>query len=74
MKIVRDHFPYFKRSSHEHECFVYNLLKILEYQPELRTDLLLLIVNRYAEHHSLYHMVVFFLKQTNKYDFTMIAG
>lgn len=46
VKTIRHHFPYLKRSAHEHECYIYNILKVFDYQPDLRTDLLLLIASR----------------------------
>lgn len=46
VQVVVKHFPYLRRSSHEHECFIYNMLKITEYQPKLRLEFLLIIFKR----------------------------
>jgi len=47
VQVMVNHFPYLRRPSHEHECFIYNMLKITEYQPRLRLEFLLIIFKRY---------------------------
>ncbi|RZF44906.1 hypothetical protein LSTR_LSTR016611 [Laodelphax striatellus] len=39
-------FPYHGNGSHVHECYVYNLLTILQYQSSMRRDILNLIISR----------------------------
>ncbi|XP_015595877.1 RNA polymerase I-specific transcription initiation factor RRN3 [Cephus cinctus] len=39
-------YPYMKRSTHSHEIYVHSLLQILEYAPQLRSDIVSLIINR----------------------------
>ena len=48
VQVVMNHFPYLRRPSHEHECFVYNMLKVTEYQPRLRLEFLIIIFKRYV--------------------------
>ncbi|KAF5273907.1 hypothetical protein FQA39_LY01022 [Lamprigera yunnana] len=40
------HYPYFKKSSHTHEVYLYNLLCILDYRPQLRPDIFHLIFSK----------------------------
>ncbi|KOC62808.1 RNA polymerase I-specific transcription initiation factor RRN3 [Habropoda laboriosa] len=39
-------FPYIVHGTHTHEVYVYALIQILEYAPQLRSDILSLIINR----------------------------
>ncbi|XP_022207569.1 RNA polymerase I-specific transcription initiation factor RRN3 [Nilaparvata lugens] len=39
-------FPYHGNGAHVHECYVYNLLTILQYQSSMRRDILNLIISR----------------------------
>ncbi|KAK0080743.1 hypothetical protein PV325_013443 [Microctonus aethiopoides] len=39
-------YPYFKTSTHSHEIYFYSLLRILDYAPQLRSEILSLIINR----------------------------
>jgi len=46
VQVVMNHFPYLRRPSHEHECFIYNMLEVTEYQPRLRLEFLIIIFKR----------------------------
>ncbi|XP_018329477.1 RNA polymerase I-specific transcription initiation factor RRN3 [Agrilus planipennis] len=46
LQAVISSYPYLRKSSHIHEYYLHNLLWILEYQPDLRRDLLKLIFSR----------------------------
>jgi RNA polymerase I-specific transcription initiation factor RRN3 len=46
VQVVMNHFPYIRRPSHEHECFIYNMLKVTEYQPQMRLEFLIIIIKR----------------------------
>ncbi|KAF7987883.1 hypothetical protein HCN44_003746 [Aphidius gifuensis] len=39
-------FPYMKASTHAHEIYINSLLKVTEYAPELRSEILSLIINK----------------------------
>ncbi|GLH11224.1 Uncharacterized protein GBIM_16049 [Gryllus bimaculatus] len=45
-EVIEAHFPYLRRNVHEHQSYIYNMLKILHYQPVLRTDFLFLLIDR----------------------------
>lgn len=42
-------FPFMKRGAKANQSYVYNLLRITEYQPLLRQQILALIVNKYVK-------------------------
>lgn len=42
-------YPYIKKPTHTHEVYVHNMLWILDYQPELRLDILSLIFSRLVD-------------------------
>lgn len=46
MKAVAKCFPYHGRPAYEQECFIHNMLRIAEYQPQLRTDIIFIIFKR----------------------------
>ncbi|KAI4504023.1 hypothetical protein M0802_000494 [Mischocyttarus mexicanus] len=46
LQSVRAKFPYIVLGTHIHEVYVYSLLQILEYAPQLQSDILTLIINR----------------------------
>ncbi|KDR09373.1 hypothetical protein L798_00940, partial [Zootermopsis nevadensis] len=46
VQVMIKNFPYLRRPSHEQECFVYNMLRVIEYQPRLRLEVLLIIFKR----------------------------
>ncbi|XP_031839526.1 RNA polymerase I-specific transcription initiation factor RRN3 homolog Tif-IA [Nomia melanderi] len=46
LQSLRGRFPYIIHGTHMHEVYVYALLQILEYAPQLRSDILSLIINR----------------------------
>lgn len=39
-------FPYIAHGTYTHEIYIYALLQILNYAPQLRSDILSLIINR----------------------------
>ncbi|XP_063983802.1 RNA polymerase I-specific transcription initiation factor RRN3 [Diachasmimorpha longicaudata] len=39
-------FPFFKAPTHNHEVYIHSLLQIISYAPELRGDILSLVINR----------------------------
>uniref|UniRef100_A0A146LTP3 RNA polymerase I-specific transcription initiation factor RRN3 n=2 Tax=Lygus hesperus TaxID=30085 RepID=A0A146LTP3_LYGHE len=43
---VQSLFPYFKRSAHEHETFIYNVLQIIQYLPGERYGFLKMIITQ----------------------------
>nr|XP_033339466.1 RNA polymerase I-specific transcription initiation factor RRN3 [Megalopta genalis] len=46
LQSLRGRFPYIVHGTHTHEVYIYALLQILEYAPQLRSDILSLIINR----------------------------
>ncbi|CAK9818627.1 RNA polymerase I-specific transcription initiation factor RRN3 [Anthophora plagiata] len=46
LQSLRGRFPYIVHGTHTHEVYVYALIQILEYAPQLRSDILSLIINR----------------------------
>lgn len=46
LQSISEKFPYFKASTHIHEVYIYSLLRIITYAPELRRELLHLVINR----------------------------
>ncbi|XP_078033045.1 RNA polymerase I-specific transcription initiation factor RRN3 homolog Tif-IA isoform X2 [Augochlora pura] len=46
LQSLRGRFPYSAHGTHTHEVYIYALLQILEYAPQLRSDILSLIINR----------------------------
>ncbi|XP_076301490.1 RNA polymerase I-specific transcription initiation factor RRN3 homolog Tif-IA [Lasioglossum baleicum] len=46
LQSLRGRFPYIAHGTHMHEVYVYALLQVLEYAPQLRSDILSLIINR----------------------------
>ncbi|XP_054000888.1 RNA polymerase I-specific transcription initiation factor RRN3 [Hylaeus anthracinus] len=46
LQSLRARFPYIVHGTHTHEVYVYALIQILEYAPQLRSDILSLIINR----------------------------
>lgn len=46
LQSVRLRFPYIIHGTHVHEVYIYSLLQLLEYAPQLRSDILSLIINR----------------------------
>lgn len=46
LQSLRARFPYIIHGTHTHEIYVYALLQIIDYAPQLRSDILSLIVNR----------------------------
>lgn len=46
LQSLRGRFPYIIHGTHTHEVYVYALIQILDYAPQLRSDILSLIINR----------------------------
>ncbi|XP_015190630.1 PREDICTED: RNA polymerase I-specific transcription initiation factor RRN3 [Polistes dominula] len=46
LQSVRANFPYIVLGTHIHEVYIYSLLQILNYAPQLQSDILTLITNR----------------------------
>ncbi|XP_018574446.1 RNA polymerase I-specific transcription initiation factor RRN3 [Anoplophora glabripennis] len=46
MNSISKYFPYYNKSTHIHECYLHNVLWILEYQPSFRHDILHLICSK----------------------------
>lgn len=46
IQVVVNSFPYIRRPSHEHECYVHNILEIMKYHPSLHLELLLLVMKK----------------------------
>ena len=46
LQSLRGRFPYIVHGTHTHEVYVYALIQILDYAPQLRSDILSLIINR----------------------------
>ncbi|XP_076636521.1 RNA polymerase I-specific transcription initiation factor RRN3 homolog Tif-IA [Colletes latitarsis] len=46
LQSLRGRFPYIVHGTHTHEVYVYALIQIFEYAPQLRSDILSLIINR----------------------------
>lgn len=46
LQSLRARFPYIIHETHTHEVYVYALIQIIEYAPQLRSDILSLIINR----------------------------
>ncbi|CAL7933805.1 unnamed protein product [Xylocopa violacea] len=46
LQSLRARFPYIAHGTHTHEVYVYALIQILDYAPQLRSDVLSLIINR----------------------------
>ncbi|XP_076236252.1 RNA polymerase I-specific transcription initiation factor RRN3 homolog Tif-IA [Calliopsis andreniformis] len=46
LQSLRGRFPYLIHGTHIHEVYVYALIQILDYAPQLRSDILSLIINR----------------------------
>ncbi|XP_029034108.2 RNA polymerase I-specific transcription initiation factor RRN3 [Osmia bicornis bicornis] len=46
LQSLRGRFPYITHGTHTHEVYIYALIQILEYAPQLRSDILSLIINR----------------------------
>ncbi|KAK9679926.1 RNA polymerase I specific transcription initiation factor RRN3 [Popillia japonica] len=46
LKSLRQNFPFYKKSTHTHEYYLHNLLWILDYQPQLRLEILNLIISK----------------------------
>ncbi|XP_012137298.2 RNA polymerase I-specific transcription initiation factor RRN3 homolog Tif-IA isoform X1 [Megachile rotundata] len=46
LQSLRGRFPYMAHGTHTHEVYVYALIQILEYAPQMRSDILSLIINR----------------------------
>ncbi|CAH1399396.1 unnamed protein product [Nezara viridula] len=43
---VKNNFPYLKKPAKEHQCYVYNVLQISQYEPSIRFELLTAIINK----------------------------
>ncbi|XP_044755622.1 RNA polymerase I-specific transcription initiation factor RRN3 [Coccinella septempunctata] len=43
---LQRHYPYFRRGVHVNDCYLYNLLKVLDYAPSLKAEILDLIFLR----------------------------
>lgn len=46
LQSLRARFPYIIHGTHTHEIYVFALLQIIQYAPQLRSDILSLIINR----------------------------
>ncbi|XP_017886626.1 RNA polymerase I-specific transcription initiation factor RRN3 [Ceratina calcarata] len=46
LQSVRARYPYIIHGTHTHQVYVYALIQILDYAPQLRSDILSLIINR----------------------------
>ncbi|XP_072750819.1 RNA polymerase I-specific transcription initiation factor RRN3 isoform X2 [Anoplolepis gracilipes] len=46
LQSLASQFPYIKHGTYTHEIYIYALLQILNYAPQLRSDILSLIINR----------------------------
>lgn len=46
VSIVADNFPYLNKGSSEHVAYTSNVLRILDYRPELRQQFLSLVINK----------------------------
>lgn len=43
---IKHNFPYLKVTSHKQVSFLYNVLQILKYQPQIRVDLLQIVIDK----------------------------
>ncbi|XP_029663030.1 RNA polymerase I-specific transcription initiation factor RRN3 isoform X3 [Formica exsecta] len=48
LQFLASQFPYIAHGTYTHEIYIYALLQILNYAPQLRSDILSLIINRLA--------------------------
>lgn len=46
MQAVATSYPYYKKSCEENESYLFNLLSVLKYKPRLRSEILVLVINR----------------------------
>lgn len=46
LQSLASQFPYIAHGTYTHEIYIYALLQILNYAPQLRSDILSLIINR----------------------------
>lgn len=46
IKSITNQYPYIKKPAHYHELYLYNLFLIIDYEPQLRLDILHLIFSR----------------------------